>query len=55
MTEQHVFIIALALVLNGLLTLGLLSREKRGIGNIGFESLLILIIYIIACGVMFTF
>lgn len=44
-TEQQVFIIALTLLLNAILLLGLLRREKSGIGNIGFESFTVLILY----------
>lgn len=44
-TEQ-IFIIALTMLLTGILLLGLLKREKNGIGNIGFESFLILLLYL---------
>lgn len=40
------FWVAIGLVLNGILLIGLLMREKRGTGNIGFESLNILLIYV---------
>lgn len=43
MTE--VFWVALAILLVGVLLLGLLRREKHGVGNIGFESVLVLILY----------
>lgn len=46
MTDRQVFMIALTLLLTGILLLGLLRREKKGIGNIGFESVLILILYL---------
>ena len=45
MDERHVFLVALGLVVSALLLLGLLRREKTGIGNIGFESVLILAVY----------
>ena len=45
MDARHVFLIALGLVVSALLLLGLLRREKTGIGNIGFESVLILAVY----------
>ncbi len=32
--------------MTGILLLGLLRREKYGVGNIGFESLSILILYL---------
>jgi cation:H+ antiporter len=45
MTEHHVFMIALSIVMTGTLLLGLLRRETYGIGGIGFESALILALY----------
>jgi cation:H+ antiporter len=45
-TDRHVFVIALTLLLNAILLLGLLRREKSGIGNIGFESVLVLVVYV---------
>ena len=45
-SEQQVFFIALTLVLNGLLLMGLLRREQEGIANIGFESALMLLLYV---------
>ncbi len=44
-TGQQQFIIALAILLTGILVLGLLRRQKSGFGNIGFESVLILLLY----------
>ena len=46
LTQSQSFIIALTILMTGILLLGLLRREKHGIGNIGFESFLILVIYI---------
>jgi len=45
-TKSQVFMISLTMLLNAILLLGLLRREKHGIGNIGFESFLILILYL---------
>ena len=45
MTNDQVFVIAVTLLLNAILLLGLLRREKTGIGNIGFESFLVLLLY----------
>jgi cation:H+ antiporter len=44
-SEQPVFVIALTILMTAVLLLGLLRREKYGFANIGFESLLILLIY----------
>jgi len=46
MTDQHVFIIALTMMMSGIILLGLLRREKSGFANIGFESVLILLLYL---------
>ncbi len=42
---SQVFILSLAIVMTGILLMGLLTREKRGIANIGFESFGILSLY----------
>lgn len=44
LTQSQSFIIALTILMTGILLLGLLRREKHGIGNIGFESFSILLI-----------
>jgi cation:H+ antiporter len=46
LTERQVFLIALTILMTAILLLGLLRREKHGIGNIGFESFLLLFLYI---------
>lgn len=45
-TYRQVFLMALTGLMTGILLLGLLKRERHGIGNIGFESFLILLLYI---------
>lgn len=44
-SNRQIFVLALTILMTGMLLLGLLEREKYGIGNIGFESFLILLIY----------
>lgn len=46
MTNRQAFIIALTILLTGILMLGLLRREKSGFANIGFESVLVIVVYI---------
>ncbi len=53
-TDHQTFLMALTILLTGLLTMGLLRREKRGIANIGFESFSVLLIYAAAIIFMFT-
>lgn len=43
--NRQIFVMALTALMTGILLLGLLEREKYGVGNIGFESVLILLIY----------
>ena len=45
-TGQQVYLISLTILMTGVLLLGLLRREERGIANIGFESFLILVLYL---------
>ena len=40
------FVMAVTILLTGILLLGLLRREKHGMGNIGFESVLMLVTYV---------
>jgi cation:H+ antiporter len=42
---QHLFTIALVILMTGILLLGMLNRERRGIANIGWESVSILCLY----------
>jgi cation:H+ antiporter len=44
--EPEEFLTALAILLNTTLLLGLLYRQRRGPANIGFESFLILLLYL---------
>jgi cation:H+ antiporter len=44
--SPHVFLTALTILLNVLLLMGLIYRQRRGPGNIGFESLSMLLVYI---------
>lgn len=52
-TGSQVFMISLTILLTGILVMGLLRREKHGIGNIGFESFLVLLFYFSAFALLF--
>lgn len=52
LSTVHVFWIALSILLTGILLMGLLRREEHGIGNIGFESFLVLVFYAMAVVVL---
>ena len=43
--REGTFLGGLAILVNAILLLGLLQRQKRGIANIGFESVAILVVY----------
>ena len=44
--DQHALVAAAALIATAVLTLGMLRRERHGIGNIGFESAFVLALYL---------
>ncbi|MCA9421761.1 MAG: hypothetical protein KC592_12135 [Nitrospira sp.] len=52
-TNQQVYLVALTMLMNGILLLGLLRREEHGIANIGFESFLILLVYMGGIAILF--
>ena len=52
-TDQQVFVIALTILLTGVLLLGLLRRQRSGIWGIGFESVLVLVLYVGAFALLF--
>lgn len=45
MGQRPIFLIALTMLLTGILTMGLLRRERTGFANIGLEGVLILVCY----------
>lgn len=45
-TDRQVFLISLTALLTGFLLLGLLRRERYDIANVGFESFLIVVLYL---------
>lgn len=53
-TDEPYFILALSILMTGVLLLGLLRRERHGIGNIGFESFLLIVIYLIGFASLFV-
>ncbi|MFP4098945.1 MAG: sodium:calcium antiporter [Alphaproteobacteria bacterium] len=50
----HIGIITASMLMTGFLMLGLLRREKQGPASIGFESFIILGIYIVMTGLLFV-
>ncbi len=53
-THRQLFLMALTILLIGILLMGLIRREKRGIANIGFESFFILLFYAGAAVFLFS-
>jgi cation:H+ antiporter len=43
---QEMFLTVLATLLNVVILMGLIRRERKGPGNIGFESVLVLVLYL---------
>ncbi len=46
MSEDAEFWVALTLLMSGILIMGLIRRERQGIGHIGAESMAVLVLYI---------
>ena len=46
-THRELSLIVLTILMTSILLLGLLSRERRGIANIGFESMLIFFLFVL--------
>lgn len=46
LTADNVFVVSLTILMTGVLLLGLLRRERLGFAGIGFESALILVLYV---------
>ena len=51
-SHQPLFIVSLTILLTAILLLGLIRRERRGMGNIGFESVAVLVFYFLGLGVL---
>jgi len=54
-TQNQVFIMGLTMLMTSTLILGLLHREREGFGKIGWESLLIIILYFAGNAVLFFY
>lgn len=52
-TQREQFIVSLTLLMIGVLLLGLLRRERYGFANIGFESFLIIVLYVAGFAILF--
>ena len=52
--SEEVFVTTLAVMLNVVLLTGLLYRQKRGPGNIGFEGILMIVIYVAGFLILWT-
>ncbi|MDY6899969.1 MAG: sodium:calcium antiporter [Cyanobacteriota bacterium] len=53
-SNRQIFVISLTILMTGILLLGLLQREKYGFANIGFESVLIILLYIGGIGLLIS-
>lgn len=55
LSAREPYITILTLLMTGILLLGLLTREKQGIGRIGWESFLLLVVFVVGYLAMFMF
>jgi cation:H+ antiporter len=53
-TDDHLLLIGLTMLMTTLLIMGLLRRQRRGPGNIGFESAAVLALYAGAAVLLLT-
>ncbi|MEM9808558.1 MAG: sodium:calcium antiporter [Cyanobacteria bacterium P01_D01_bin.56] len=53
-TGRQLFIMGLTILMTGVLIIGLLKREKYGFAKIGFESVLILLFYVVGVSSLFV-
>lgn len=53
-TAQNVFTAVTVIMTTGVLILGMLHRERYGLGNIGWESTSILGLYVMSPAVLFV-
>ncbi len=54
MVDSHIVTIGMAILMTGIIILGLLHREQKGIGKIGWESVLIVLIYVLGNILLFA-
>ena len=52
-TDEQLFIIAITMLMVSILIMGLFHRQPRGIANIGWESALIIVLYIVGNGSLY--
>ncbi|MFW7381384.1 MAG: sodium:calcium antiporter [Oligoflexus sp.] len=52
MSQEELFLLSLAIIMTSVLVIGMLQREKYGFGNIGFESSLVIVLYLSGVGIM---
>lgn len=53
-SDQTKFWVALTLLMSGILMMGLLRRERQGIGGIGLESFTIMVLYLLGVALLIT-
>jgi cation:H+ antiporter len=51
---DHVLLIALSILMTAILALGMLKRDRFGPARIGFESVLVLVLYLVSLSRLFT-
>jgi cation:H+ antiporter len=51
-SNQALFTISLTILLIAVLLMGLVHRERRGLANIGIESITVLVLYLLGIGIL---
>jgi len=51
-TERETALVAITMIMTGVILLGLIQRQKHGISNIGFESFLVLVLYLLGAVIL---
>lgn len=54
MAEQQLLLIVLTIIMTGVIAMGLVGRQRHGVGNIGWESMAVLLLYVCGFGLILT-
>lgn len=51
-TQRETALVAITMIMTGVILLGLICRQKHGFSNIGFESFIVLVLYVIGAALL---
>ena len=52
-THEQTYLVCLTMIMVSILIMGLLHRQRKGIANIGWESLMIILVYVLGNGLLY--